>query len=103
MSVVHLNKGDEGYHALIWLFIHLWRAYFSLPRPCPEVDTNTVSVSEAGQGVPSAWSEHLDKSQGSRVASLRVLMVPLSQLMSDPGDGGLPGRAPCGDLLREVR
>ena len=73
MSVVHLNKGDEGYHAFIWLFIHPWRAYCSLPRPCPEMNV-AVSVSEAGQWAPSAWSEHLDKNQGSRVASLVVTM-----------------------------
>ena len=60
-----------------------------------------VSVSEAGQWAPSAWSEHLDKNQGSRVASLVVTMVLLSQLMSDAGDGGLPGRSPMLGLAEE--
>ena len=47
--------------------------------------------------------KHLDKNQGSKVASLGAIVVPLSQLMSDPGDGGLPGRSPVLGLVREVR
>lgn len=60
------------------------------------MDTNTVSASQAGLGVPSAWSEHLGKNQRSGAASFWAITVP----RGDPGNSWLTGRSPWQDLLR---